>query len=149
MASKQETISIVECTRQEILFAVKERVGELTRGSGAPVQLEKAVIGGRKAASGEYLRYFEVKNIYIDDSNHLCGDLAGKDDRRSDGILFGKEIEDLPIDDLKILLDTLYTDRWSVDLADDEMITTERCDGVFGFLVGKKATISRLLRGGI
>jgi hypothetical protein len=146
MTHEQEIADIIEHTRQEILFAIKERITELTRGTSAPVELRKVTVRDTAASYRDPLRYFELKNVFIDDSNTLCGDLVGKDDRYSDGVLFGKNIEDLAIDDLKQVLDTVFSNRLRVDLADYEPCMPERREGLFDFLMAKRAGISRILR---
>jgi len=67
MARKIETPDIIESARLEILFAVKERITELTHGTTAPVQLKKVVIRDSTRSYHDSLRYFEVQNVYIDE----------------------------------------------------------------------------------
>ncbi len=148
MARKIETPDIIESARLEILFAVKERITELTQGTTAPVQLKKVVIRDATRSYHDSLRYFDVQNVYIDERERLCGDLAGRDDRISDCILFGKEIEDLTIDDLKQIMDSLYGSHWSVDLADYELDMPRHREGLHGFLMAGREGISRIIRRG-
>lgn len=148
MARKIETPDIIESARLEILFAVKERITELTHGTTAPVQLKKVVIRDSTRSYHDSLRYFEVQNVYIDERERLCGDLAGKDDRISDCVLFGKEIEDLAIDDLKQVLDSLYGSHWRVDLADYEPAAPRQREGLYGFLMAGREGITRIIRRG-
>jgi hypothetical protein len=148
MARTIEKRNIVEDARQEILFAIKERITELTQGTTAPVQLKKVVIRDATRSYHDSMRYFEIKNVFMDERNHLCGDLVGKDDRISDCVLFGKEIEDLSIEDFKLVLDALYGSHWSVDLADYEMITPRQRDGLYGFLMAGREGITRIIRRG-
>src|SRR4030042_5255080 len=143
MAQNIQITDIVENTRQEILFAIKERIAVLTRSTNAPVQLKKVVIRDTICSHHDSLRYFEIKNVFVDEGGSLCGDLAGKDDRFSDGILFGKIIEDLTIGDLKMILDALYGDDCTIDLTDYNINMIDRREGIYGFLMGKKAGISR------
>ncbi len=137
---------IIEETRQELIFAIKERITELTRGTSAPVQLKRVVVRDAPAAHGDLPRQYEIKNVYLDDRNTLCGDLAGRDDRYDAGVLFGKNIESLAADDLKVLLDSLYGTGYSVSCADYEEIFPERQAGLYEFLMTRKAGISRMLR---
>ncbi len=139
--------SIVENTRQEILFAVKERINAITRGTSAPVQLN-AMIREKNGSGRNSLFFYEITNVYIDDDDRLCGDLAGKDDRFSGEVLFGKDIEDLPVSDLKLILDLLYGDNWNVDVEGYDMNAAGRREGLYGFLMSGKAGISRILRRG-
>jgi hypothetical protein len=147
MAQEMNISGIIENTRQEILFAIKERITAMTRGTSAPIQLHGLMIGDRNSRGRDQF-FYEITNVYIDDDNRLCGDLAGKDDRFCDGILFGKDIEDFPIEDLKLVLDLLYTDRWDIDVSDYDLAAAGRRDGLYGFLMNGKAGISRLLRRG-
>ncbi|MBN2158878.1 MAG: hypothetical protein JW807_05745 [Spirochaetes bacterium] len=149
MAYEQEIADIIEHTRQEILFAIKERMAELTRGTSAPVELRKVTVMDTSGPRRDALRYLELKNVFIDDTNALCGDLVGREDRFNDGVLFGKCIEDLPIDDLKQVLDAVFSNRWRVDLADYEPVVTGRREGLYDFIMSKKAGISRALRRGV
>ena len=149
MARKTETPDIVESARLEVLFAVKERITGLTQGTTAPVQLKKVVIRDTTGPYRNSPRYYEVQNVYIDERERLCGDLVGKDDRISDCVLFGKEIEDLEIDDLKQVLDCLYGRHWSVDLTDYEIARPRhREGGLYGFLMAGREGISRIIRRG-
>jgi hypothetical protein len=147
MAQEMNISGIIENSRQEMLFAIKERINTMTRGTSAPVQLRGLIIGNR-IGRGRDMYFYEITNVYIDDDGRLCGDLAGKDDRTCDGILFGKDIEDLPIDDLKQILDILYAGKWDIDVADYDLSAGGRRDGLYGFLMSGKAGISRLLRRG-
>jgi hypothetical protein len=147
MAQEMNILGIIEDSRQEMLFAIKERINAMTRGTSAPVQLHDLTIGGRNGRSRDTF-FYEITNVFIDDDGRLCGDLVGKDDRFCDGILFGKDIEDLPIEDLKMVLDLLYTERWDIDFAGQDFSAAGRRDGVYGFLMSGKAGISRLLRRG-
>ena len=147
MARKIEKREIVEEVRLEMLFAVKERITGLTQGTTAPVQLKKVVVRDATRSYHDSMRYFEIKNVFIDERGCLCGDLVGKDDRISDCVLFGKEIEDLSIDDFKLVLDALYGTAWSVDLADyEKMIGPRPREGLYGFLMAGREGISRIIR---
>jgi len=146
MAQAFDISSIVEDTRQEMIFAIKERINEVTRGTSAPVQLKRVVVRDMATRSGNSLRYYEIKNVFLDESGGLCGDLAGKDDRYDGEVLFGKSIESLAADDLKLLLDSLYGAGWSVNCDDYDLIPPDRQEGVYGFLMAGKAGISRMLR---
>jgi hypothetical protein len=140
--------NIIENTRQEMLFAIKERITELTRGTGAPVRLNKVIIRDKIYSHGDSLRYFEVKNVYVDETDNLCGDLAGKDDRYDDGVLFGKNVEELAMTDLKLLLDALYGKNWSVDCSNYDIPVPDRRErqyGLFNFS-SKTAALLRLSR---
>lgn len=129
-----------------MLFAIKERITELARGTSAPVQLRRVVVRDAVSVSGDSLRYYEIKNVYLDDAGILCGDLAGRDDRCDVGVLFGKNIESLAADDLKLLLDALYGGGYSVNCCDFEETMPGRHAGLYGFLAAGKAGISRMLR---
>jgi len=149
MARTIENHDIVESARQEILFAIKERITELTRGTTAPVQLRRVVVRDATRSYRDSMRYFEVQNVFIDERGRLCGDLVGKDDRISDGVLFGKEMEDLSIDDFKLVLDSLYGSHWSVDLADYDIAEPRQREGLYGFLMAGREGISRIIRRGV
>jgi hypothetical protein len=139
---------IIENTRQEILFAIKERIAELTRETGVPVRLNKVLIRDKIYSHSGSLRFFEIKNVYVDEADKLCGDLVGKDDRYDDGVLFGKNIEELALDDLKLLLDALFGKNWSIDCSDYDMSMSGRRDRQYGFFnfSSKTAALWRLSR---
>jgi hypothetical protein len=149
MARTIENQDIVESARQEMLFAIKERITELTRGTTAPIQLKRVLVRDATRSYHDSMRYFEVQNVYLDERQHLCGDLVGRDDRISDCVLFGKEIEDLTIDDFKLVLDSLYGKHWSVDLADYDLSEQRPREGLYGFLMAGREGISRIIRRGI
>jgi hypothetical protein len=146
MAHAYDTTNIIEDMQREIIFAIKERLKELTRGTNTPIQLEKVVVRDTLSSSRESLRYYDIKNVFLDDVNTLCGDLAGKDDRSDVGVLFGKNIETLAVGDLKLLLDSLYSGDFSVDCAECDEPVPGRQESLYGFLMGKGAGLSRMLR---
>lgn len=125
--------NIIENSRHEMIFAIKERIVELTRETSAPVRLNKVIIRNKLCSHSEALRFFEVKNVYVDEANNLCGDLVGRDDRYNDGVLFGKNIESLALDDLKLLLDALYGKNWSIDCSDYDLSMPGRRERLYSF----------------
>jgi hypothetical protein len=143
MAEERYITDIVETTRQEILFAIKERIGALTRGLDTPVRLQKTIIREGGTSLGNSVQYFEVSHVYIDDNDRLCGDLVCKGGRYVDDVFFGKSIEDLAIDDLKLILDALYGDGWSVD---GSLGIAEKSAGSPGFFLERFSGITRVLR---
>ncbi len=142
-----EALDIVEKARREILFAIKERMRHLTEGSGAPVRLKRVVVRGTPDGEPESLRYYEIHNTYLDDDGRLCADMAGRDDRFNDGILFGREIENLDAGDLKYILDALYSDECDLEY-DREHAAPLRRAGIHAFIMDTRAGIYRVLRGG-
>jgi hypothetical protein len=148
MAQKADIRNVVESSRQEMVFAIKQRIGEITGGCSAPVCLDGVIIQDSVSRGKEPLRYFEVNNLYVDEADSLRGDLISRDDRCGDGVLFGKTIDDLSIDGMKLILNALYSEAWSVDLADYESCMPDKKEGIQGFLSGKYASISRIIRKG-
>ncbi|MBN2077672.1 MAG: hypothetical protein JW838_01820 [Spirochaetes bacterium] len=147
MSTVKEALDVVEEARREILFAIKERIRHVTEGSGAPVRLKRVVVKERREGELESLRYYEINNIYLDDDGRLCGDMAGRDDRFNDGILFGREIEDLDAGDLKSVLDALYGGGWSLENGAGREAPSRR-EGLQAFFMDTRAGISRALRRG-
>ncbi len=139
---------VIENTREEILFAIKERISAMNRGTSAPIQLHGLIIRDRIGSGRDSLFFYEITNVFVDDDDRLCGDLACSDDRICEGVLFGKDIEELPIDDLKRVLDMLYSGNCKIDVESYGMPPAMRSDGLFGFLMSRKAGISRLMRRG-
>lgn len=139
---------VIENTRDEILFAIKERMYAMTRGTSAPIQLHGLIIRDRIGSGRDSLFFYEITNVFVDDNDLLCGDLICSDDRICEGVLFGKVIEELPVNDLKRVLDVLYTDSCKIDDASYGMPPAMRRDGLFGFLMSRKDGISRLMRRG-
>jgi hypothetical protein len=121
MLKKKGKKNIVEKARQEIIFAIKERINEIAGGvCNVPVTLTDVEIKEPDAEVTGAVKYLNIHNIYIDDGGCLCGDLVGKDDHFNHDIIFGKSIEDLNVDDLKDLLDNLYGDDWAVKKDESE-----------------------------
>ena len=147
MSKERAVLDVVEQARKEILFAIKERIRLVTEGSGAPVRLRRVVVGGRPEGPLDSLRYYEIHNVYLDDEGRLCADMAGRDDRFNDGILFGREIEDLDAADLKLLLDALYGNGWSAEAGFERRAPLRR-EGFYAFLMDTGAGITRALRRG-
>jgi hypothetical protein len=148
MSNVKEALGIVEEARREILFAIKERIRHVTEGSGAPMRLKRVVVKGTPDGESDSLRYYEVHNIYLDDDGRLCADLAGRDDRFNDGILFGREIEDLDAGDLKYVLDALYNEGWSLENVVGHAAPLRR-EGLYAFIMDTRAGLSRVLRRGV
>ena len=137
---------VIEKTRQEILFAIKERVSEITKGNYAPVQLNDIVIGDVISAGRVSLNYYEVNNVFVDDNGFLCGDLVCRHGKFFGDVFFGKSIENLAIENLKLILDALYRD---ICLGGQENIDaglSDRKSGFHGFFFGTYESISRILR---
>ena len=148
MAEATYVTDIVERTRLEILFAIKDRIGELTRDAEAPVQLQKVIIRDGGSSHRDSVRYFEVNNLYVDENNCLCGDLVCKGARFDDDVLFGKSIEDLAIDDLKLILDALYGNNWSIDQSYSDFGMAGKPSGLSALFFEKFTGITRALRRG-
>ena len=146
MPQKHEMTDIVEKTRQEIIYAIKMRITEVTNNGSDLVQLQGVVMRDSANRYSESMKYFEIKNVFIDESGCLCGDLAGKEDRTNIGILFGKSIENLAVDDLKLVLDSLYCDRWSVEAGSMDCPQPDRRPGLSGIVTGTRSGIARMLR---
>ena len=146
MPQKQELTDIVERTRQEILYAIKMRITEVTNNGSDLVQLRGVVMRDSANRYNESMKYFEIKNVFIDESGCLCGDLAGKEDRTNIGILFGKSIENLAVDDLKLVLDALYGSHWSVEAGSMDIRRPERRPRLWGIVTGTRSGIARMLR---
>lgn len=147
MTNTREALDIVEKARREILFAIKERIRHVTEGSGAPVRLTRVVVRGTPDGEPDSLRYYEIHNTYLDDDGRLCADMAGRDDRFNDGILFGREIEDLDAGDLKYILDALYSGECGLEF-DREYAAPIRRAGIHALIMDTRAGISRILRRG-
>ena len=137
---------VIEKTRREILFAIKERISEITNGNDAPLQLKDVVIGDVIRAGKVSLNYYEVNNVFVNENGFLCGDLVCRHGRFFGDVFFGKSIEDLAIENLKLILDALYRGTWHSGQKFIDVDITDRKTGFSGFFLGTYESISRILR---
>ncbi len=101
--------SDIKKTKEEILFAIKERVNEITSGDiQNPLYLKgAAVCDTAKSVSGS-VKYFDIQCIFYDERGRLCGDLLGIENKREKNIIFGRLIEEFDIEALRTILNCLY-----------------------------------------
>jgi hypothetical protein len=137
---------VIEKTRQEILFAIKERISEITSGNDAPLQLKDVVIGDVIRAGRVSLNYYEVNNVFVNENGILCGDLVCRHGKFFGDVFFGKSIEDLAIENLKLILDALYRGTWHSGQKYIDVDIPDRKTGFSGFFLGTYESISRILR---
>jgi hypothetical protein len=132
--------------RSEIIYAIKERITALSRGNDAPVQLNEVIICDTSNAHNEPGQFFEINNLFVDDSGCLCGDLVSRYGRRNGDVFFGKDIEDLDIGDLNTILDTLCRIARDSGREYTDLPVPSRRSGFSGYLFGKYAGIARTNR---
>src|SRR5271157_72054 len=89
---------IIRNTRQEILFAIKERLLEMAKINDEPFPLKGIAVGDERHNRRVSLDYYEINNVYVDDNNILCGDLVCRHGAFFGDVFFGKSIEYLGIE---------------------------------------------------
>ena len=146
MINTTRTAAIGEDPRPEMIFAIKERIAVLTNGNGAPVRLNKILVGGDGSPRRGVAHFYELTNVFVDDGGRLCGDLVCRNGRMLDEVLFGRSIEDLELDDLTLILDALYSDDWVTGGESAAPADAPERNGLPGFFLGGYAGLARLLR---
>ncbi len=138
---------IIKNTRQEILFAIKERLLEMAKINDEPFPIKGITIGNERYNRRVSLDYYEINNVYVDDNNTLCGDLVCRHGAFFGDVFFGKSIEYLGIEDLKTILDALY--KHAIDAAAPILtapVSPEKRQGFAGFFMRKSAGNARATR---
>ena len=103
-------------TRNELLYAIKNRVSEITSGElDKPVYINNVTVQGPDYSANNLY----ISSIFCSSDNTLCGDLLPKEKRSQSTIMFGRTIEELSANDLNKILNFLYTEKWSVDDSED------------------------------
>ncbi len=123
MGYTEEFNERVNDIREELLFAIKERIHAITTDDNRKViEVRDMVIQENGCDSKKLRNAYVLHNIYLDDSDSLCGDLFSEKKNLDDGIIFGKNLDGLSAEDLQMILDRLYSDEWIVaedDYCDD------------------------------
>lgn len=141
--SQLDVSAIVQQSRQEMLFAIKERLSELSEGTGMPVVPPRVVISGGGKSCDDGVSFFELTNLYVDEGGTLCGDLMPKGERLGHAVLFGRGLENLPIEDLKLILDSLYAKEWKAVPYSPSSHMRRTRGGLFGFFSSRRAAVHR------
>ncbi len=145
MAEESCIAEVIKNTQEEILFAIKEKIRELSNGSDEPFSLKGLAIADERRGRKVSLDYYEINHIYVDDSGTLCGDLVCRHGSFSGDVFFGKSIEYLGINDLNTILDALYKDCTG-PCQKANASSTEGGRGFAGFFNRKPAAASRAVR---
>ena len=140
--SQLDVSAIIQQSRQEMLFAIKERLNEISEGPGMPVLPPRVVIGGGRLC-GDGVSFFELTNLYVDEGGTLCGDLLPKGERLGHAVLFGRGLENLPIEDLKLILDSLYAKEWNVVPPSPSSHVRRTRGGLFGLFSSRRPAVRR------
>ncbi len=100
-----------------VIRAIKEKVQLITGGDcSEPVYLKNvSVIDTSCSPDGDSI-VCTVNSIFCDTRGTLCADLIGETNALNTGIMFGQSIEELALDDLRNILDTLNDENWSIIL---------------------------------
>ncbi len=113
MGFAEEFNEKVNDIREELLFAVKDRINAITEdSSNRIIELKDMMIKEQGCDRKKTKNNYTLHNIYVDESDTLCGDLCGEKSYLDDGIVFGKNLDNLPAEDLQLILDRLYSDEW-------------------------------------
>jgi hypothetical protein len=146
MAEESCIADIIRNTRQEILFAIKERILEMAKINDDPFPLKGITIGDERYNRRVSLDYYEINNVYVDDSGTLCGDLVCRHGALAGDVFFGKSVEYLGIEDLKTILDALYKHTIDASIRPTAPAPAGRRQGFSGIFARKPASNSRAMR---
>jgi hypothetical protein len=105
MSSMNELAKKVDDVRGEILYAISQRFAGIT---GGKIHTTLFLHGVNVNSSVP----LQVNSLFYS-RERLCGDCVRSDDEPGSSFLFGRSLEDLHVDDLMVLLNALYSDRWS------------------------------------
>lgn len=136
-----------EEVRSEILFAIKERINEITSGRiYMPVFFKKMIIKDPNYKGYGIVNYFLLHSIFYCINNRLCGDLLYMGNSQNiNEFMFGKIIDNLDTDELTNILNVLYTEKWSImDSEDFELTIKNSKESIFSrkFRKFKKRKVS-------
>jgi hypothetical protein len=88
----------IEVVKDELLEAIRERIVEA--GEGAVLQLYPLSVTEISAHARGLRNSLELRNLYLNERNHICGDCGCINDGVDCGVLFGKSLEGLFLEDL-------------------------------------------------
>ena len=133
MGKIEEIKDIEKKSRTEILFAIRERVKEITDGEfDKPVFLKNVSVSDPEDNEMKDSILFSLNSIFYSGNNELCGDLMPlKRKNRGGSLVFGKVIDNLCIDDLNSVLRNLYRDNWFIMDFSENYTSTK---GKIGFM---------------
>lgn len=104
---------------QETVMALRERVMMLSeRMGGEPLIMERLTVKCRTEVGVR--DYFQIQNLFVDDMGGVCADWVAMNDKSGDGVMFGKSLEDLPLEDLQMILGSLYRGTWAPAPEDEQ-----------------------------
>ena len=104
-----DLIGRVHTVKEEIVYAIKEKVAEINNGDAyTPVYLHNVSVAYTAGKYNGVVNTLQLYSIFFDEDDTLCGDFIGKNPEVRDGFIFGKCIEDLHTEDLLNILNNLY-----------------------------------------
>ncbi len=118
--------SVIEIFKSELLEAIKERIQEI--GKDSVIRIYPLSVTESSIHSRGIRNTLEIRNIYLDESDTLCGDFGCINDGVECGAVFGKSINSLFIEDLYAILWGLFGKGWTADKTEN----TAARDGFHG-----------------
>ncbi len=103
-----------EC-RTEIIFAIKERIVEITKTIDTPLNLEGFLVM-EKSDCGKRKDMIYIYNLYLNENDVLCCDYTNGKTKKDDSFIFERTLEYIYSEDLMRILNELYKVKWNVDV---------------------------------
>ena len=129
-----------EC-REEIIYAIKQRIIEITATSDTPVNLGGFLVM-EKSDSNKKKDMIYIYNLYINEDGFLCCDYSNGSTLSDDTFIFERTLEYIYLEDLTRILSELYKKKWMSSAVAVEEKQEEKRSLLKTFLSGK-----RMLRG--
>ncbi|MCU0846667.1 MAG: hypothetical protein MUD12_02130 [Spirochaetes bacterium] len=116
--------------REELISYIRERVSHLTNNE----TFKTLDLGGLSVSDGSRgymggMNTFRIYNIFLDENGSLCSDLSMNGD---EDVFFGRNIEDIYLDDLEKILNKLYSGEW--EFLENREDTGEKKGGDISFI---------------
>jgi len=108
-----------------------------------PVLPPRVVISCAGKSCDDGVSFFELSNLYVDEAGTLCGDLLPKGEQLGHAVLFGRGLENLPIEDLKLILDSLYAKEWKLTPSSPSSHVRRTRGGLFGLFSSRRPAVHR------
>jgi len=100
----------IDMLKRELVESIKERIDEIGNGTG--IQLYPVSVTDASTHSRGLRNTLEIRTIYVNEADVLCGDFGCLNDGNECGVVFGKSMEGLFIEDLYRVLAGLYGKGW-------------------------------------
>lgn len=88
----------IDVAKGELLETIRERITEA--GEGAVLQLYPLSVTEIPVHARGIRNTLELRNVYLNERHHICGDFCCAGDSGDCGVVFGKSLEGLFLEDL-------------------------------------------------